>query len=185
MFSVSFVLKYSYYKEDMSVFLTVYITTLFVFVQYSPRWGSLTNWDTKINSWVPWDSYPRKTPLAMPSNNWKLHTRPLVRKGAPHQQTRNSLKVTKKKKEEIGFESQMGVWHQDKLTNSPSFVIKLWLWLWAGCNCRLRIVRNYWKVLLSEIIGSVMELMQSSSSWVHCESRASVAGARGQFGNPE
>jgi hypothetical protein len=51
-------------------------------------------WDNKILSWVPRDSDPKKTPLARPSNSWKAKTRPLVRKGAPHQQTRNCLKHT-------------------------------------------------------------------------------------------
>jgi hypothetical protein len=49
---------------------------------------------------------PEKTALTMPSNNWKLQTRLLVREGAPHQQTRNCLKIIKER--EIGHGTQMG-----------------------------------------------------------------------------
>jgi hypothetical protein len=38
--------------------------------------------------------------LAMPSNSSKLQARPLVKEGAPHQQTRNCLKIIKKKEKE-------------------------------------------------------------------------------------
>jgi hypothetical protein len=50
----------------------------------SPGWGSLKNWGNKICSWVLRDS---ELALTMPSNNGKLQARPLVRGGAPHQQT--------------------------------------------------------------------------------------------------
>jgi hypothetical protein len=51
---------------------------------------------SKIGPWVARDSDPRKTVLARPSSNWKLQTRPGVREGAPHQQTRNFLQIIKK-----------------------------------------------------------------------------------------
>jgi hypothetical protein len=38
----------------------------------------------------------------------KLQTRLLVREGAPHQQTRNSLKIIKEIRGKIGRRSQMG-----------------------------------------------------------------------------
>jgi hypothetical protein len=41
------------------------------------------------------DSDPRNTALTMLGNTSKLQTRPFVREGAPHQQTRNSLTVLK------------------------------------------------------------------------------------------
>jgi hypothetical protein len=40
-------------------------------------------------SWVPRDSAPRRTALARTISNWKRQTRPLVREGVPHQQTRS------------------------------------------------------------------------------------------------
>jgi hypothetical protein len=43
-----------------------------------------------------------------PSNNWKLQTRLLVRKGAPHQHTCNCLKIIKERRI-IGRGSQMGL----------------------------------------------------------------------------
>jgi hypothetical protein len=43
------------------------------------------------------------TALANTSSNCKLQTRPLVREGAPYQQTRNSLKIVKKKKKKNWF----------------------------------------------------------------------------------
>jgi hypothetical protein len=42
-----------------------------------------------------WDSDRRMTALARASSNCKRQTRPLVRKSAPHQQTRNSPTVIK------------------------------------------------------------------------------------------
>jgi hypothetical protein len=43
----------------------------------------------------PRDSDPRMTALARPSSNCKRQTRPVVRKSAPHQQTRNCPTVIK------------------------------------------------------------------------------------------
>jgi hypothetical protein len=54
--------------------------------------GSLKNSDKNIRSWVPCDSDQRKS-LAMPSNDWKLQTRPFVKEGTPQQ---TSLKIIKK-----------------------------------------------------------------------------------------
>jgi hypothetical protein len=61
-------------------------------VTWSSRLGESKKIETKLCSWVPWDSDPRKTALAMASNIWKLRTRPLVRKGVLHQHNRNCLK---------------------------------------------------------------------------------------------
>jgi hypothetical protein len=60
---------------------------------------------------------PRRTLLTMPSNNWKLQTRPLVRDGTQQQQTQNSLNIIKWGRRKIGHWSQMGAWHQDRLVN--------------------------------------------------------------------
>jgi hypothetical protein len=51
---------------------------------------------------------PRKTAPAMPSNNLKLQTRPLVRQGAQHQQISNCLKIIKERRRKVGHGSQMG-----------------------------------------------------------------------------
>jgi hypothetical protein len=48
-------------------------------------------WDSEVWSLVPWGSDPRMTALARSSSNCKQQTCPLVREGAPHQQTRNCL----------------------------------------------------------------------------------------------
>jgi hypothetical protein len=53
----------------------------------------------------------------------KLQTRLLVREGAPHQQTRNCLKINKERRKKIGRGSQMGAWHQDRLAYWPSVEI--------------------------------------------------------------
>jgi hypothetical protein len=52
-------------------------------------------WDSKIWSWVPWDLGSRMTTLARTSTKCKRQTRPLIREGATHQQTRNSLTIIK------------------------------------------------------------------------------------------
>jgi hypothetical protein len=44
---------------------------------------------------VPRESDPKMTSLARTRSNCKRQTRPLVREGAPHQQTRNCLTVIK------------------------------------------------------------------------------------------
>jgi hypothetical protein len=59
------------------------------------RKGKSRIWDSKIWSRVPLDSDPRMTALARTSSNCKQQTHPLVREGAPHQQTRNCLTVIK------------------------------------------------------------------------------------------
>jgi hypothetical protein len=58
---------------------------------------------------------PRKTVLAMPKNNCKLQTRPLVRKDAQNQQPYNCLKIIKERRRKIGRWPQMGALHQDSL----------------------------------------------------------------------
>jgi hypothetical protein len=57
-----------------------------------PGWGGLKNRGNKLCSRVQWDSDLRKDALAMPGKNWKVQTRPLVREGAPRQETRNCKK---------------------------------------------------------------------------------------------
>jgi hypothetical protein len=50
-----------------------------------------------MEQYVNVDSDPRTATLVMANKNCKLQTRPLVREGAPHQQTRRYLKMIKKK----------------------------------------------------------------------------------------
>jgi hypothetical protein len=57
--------------------------------------GKSRIWDSKIWSQVPEDSDPRMTAVATASSYCKRQTRPLVREGAPHQQTHNCLTVIK------------------------------------------------------------------------------------------
>jgi hypothetical protein len=71
-------------------------------------------WDSKMWSWIPKDSDPRMTALARTSSHCKRQTRPIVRKGTPHQQTRNYLTVTK-----IWSWAQAGYWHRDRLADWP------------------------------------------------------------------
>jgi hypothetical protein len=71
----------------------------------------------------PAELRPWKTALAMLSNNWKLQARSLVKEGAPHQQTRNCLKIIKERRGKIGRGTQMGAWHQYRLADWPSVVI--------------------------------------------------------------
>jgi hypothetical protein len=61
-----------------------------------PGWGggSLESETVKI-WWSPRYSDPRMTALMRASSNCKRQTRPHVREGAPHQQTRNCLSVIK------------------------------------------------------------------------------------------
>jgi hypothetical protein len=47
------------------------------------RNGKSQIWDSKIWSWVPRDSDPRKSALGRPSSIYKRQTRPLVREFAP------------------------------------------------------------------------------------------------------
>jgi hypothetical protein len=84
----------------------------------SPRRGSTprqTDWLTvsrkvtlTLTEWsrVPRDSNPRKTALARASSIYERQTRPLVRKGAPQKQDRNS--------------QGDGTQHQDLLTDRQS-----------------------------------------------------------------
>jgi hypothetical protein len=62
-----------------------------------PGWGSLLKWDSKIWSWVLRDLDPWVTALARPRSNCasKIHIHPLVREGAPHQET-HSCQTEKK-----------------------------------------------------------------------------------------
>jgi hypothetical protein len=63
----------------------------------------------KLRQWVPRDSDPRKTVLARPSKKWKPQTRPLVRKGGTHHETRNCLKATEARRREIGRGRRWGL----------------------------------------------------------------------------
>lgn len=47
-----------------------------------------------------------------PSSNWKLQTRPHVREGAPHEQSRFFLTVMK-----FGYGTQMGAWYKGGLAD--------------------------------------------------------------------
>jgi hypothetical protein len=53
------------------------------------RKGKSQIWDSKMWSWVPRDSNPRKIALARASSIYKRQTRPLVREDAPQKQDRN------------------------------------------------------------------------------------------------
>jgi hypothetical protein len=55
--------------------------------------------------------------------HWKLQTRLLAWEGALQQQLRNCLKIIKERRKEIGFEYQMGAWHQDRQADWLSVVI--------------------------------------------------------------
>jgi hypothetical protein len=127
------------------------------------RLGESQNRDNEICSWIPWDSDPRKTALGMPSKNWKLQTRLLVREGAPNQQTRKYLKVIKERTLN-GCESQMGAWHQDRLADWLSIVMWHWLWLWL------------WLELVCQLVSYITDGFQllEAGSW-----------NRGQFEKPE
>jgi hypothetical protein len=59
-----------------------------------------------------WDSDARITALVWASSNCKQQNHPLVRDGAPQQQTRNSLTVIK-----IWSWAQIDAEHQDKLVD--------------------------------------------------------------------
>jgi hypothetical protein len=59
------------------------------------RKGKSRIWDSKIWSRVPRNSDMRMIVLARVSSSCKRQTRPVVREGAPHQQTRNCLTVIK------------------------------------------------------------------------------------------
>jgi hypothetical protein len=76
------------------------------------RKGKSQIWDSKIWTWVPRGSDPRKTALARASSTYKTQTRPLVREGAPQKQDRNCLTVIN-----IWSWAPDGAWHQDLLTD--------------------------------------------------------------------
>jgi hypothetical protein len=59
------------------------------------RKGKCRIWDSKLWLRVPRDSGPRMTALAKASSNSERQTRPLAWETAPHQQTSNSLTVTR------------------------------------------------------------------------------------------
>jgi hypothetical protein len=93
------------------------------------RWqnGKSQIWDSKIRSWVPRDSDPRKNALARASSIYKRQTRPLVREGAPQKQDCNCQTVIN-----IWSWAPDGVRHQDLLTDWPS--VAMWLWLWLDAT---------------------------------------------------
>jgi hypothetical protein len=61
----------------------------------APMLGEYRIWDSKIWSLVPEDTDQRMTALAKARSNCKWQTHPLITKGAPHQQTRKCVTVTK------------------------------------------------------------------------------------------
>jgi hypothetical protein len=81
------------------------------------RLGEFRTYDSEVWSWVPRGSDPRMPALARTSRNYKRQTRPLVREGAPFQQTHNCLTVTK-----IWSWPPDGVLHQDRLADWQSVV---------------------------------------------------------------
>jgi hypothetical protein len=86
------------------------------------RWrkGKSQIWDSKIWSWVPRYSDPRKTTLARASSIYKRQTRPLVREGFPQWQDRDCQTV-------------INIWSwapEDLLIDCPS--VAMWLWLWVA-----------------------------------------------------
>jgi hypothetical protein len=83
------------------------------------RWGSGI-WEINIWSRVQRNSDLRITALSKASNNCKTETRPLVKEGIPHQQTRNRL--TEKSS---GLGLKIDDWHQETL-----ILTRLWIWLW-------------------------------------------------------
>jgi hypothetical protein len=87
------------------------------------RWGEWKIWDSRIWSWAPWDSDSTKIVL---ESKCKLQTRLLVREGAPHQQTRNCLRIIFRKELVTGLR-----WVPETKTDWPtdSVVTQLWLWL--------------------------------------------------------
>jgi hypothetical protein len=94
----------------------------------------------------------RKAALAMPSNNWKLQARPLFREGAPHQQTRNYLKIIKDRRK-IGHGPQVGAWHQDRLR------------LWLVLNGPTQFILQYKPSLSSQTAGISDTSIQRRIPW--------------------
>jgi hypothetical protein len=62
---------------------------------WASRLGKSWIWDSKIWSRVPRDPEERMTALTRTSSNYKRQTHPLIREGAPRQQNRKYLTVTK------------------------------------------------------------------------------------------
>jgi hypothetical protein len=60
---------------------------------WTSLWEETQIWASKLWPWVPQDSDTRISVLVMPISNCKLQTKLIVREGAPHQQTRNCLKI--------------------------------------------------------------------------------------------
>jgi hypothetical protein len=134
-----------------------------------PGWRSLKNRGNKLRSWVLWYSDLRKAVLAMSRKNWKLQTRLLVSDGAPHQKTRNCLKIIKGRRGKIGRGSQMGAW--------------LWLWLVVSvlrkCVC-VRYVycegvaQDIWQLLVGSCTlfiwtGGHVSLRVVNATWIALE----------------
>jgi hypothetical protein len=61
----------------------------------------------------------------MHSRNWKPQTGLSDREGAPHQQIRNCLEILKERRRKIGRGSQIGAWHQDRLTVGANITLTL------------------------------------------------------------
>jgi hypothetical protein len=90
---------------------------------WSSRLGQYRIWDSKIRvwSWVPRDSGPRMGALARASSNFKRHTRPLAREGAPCKEMTNCLTAPK-----VWSWALDWTWKQDSLVNWPLVGTQFW-----------------------------------------------------------
>jgi hypothetical protein len=103
--------------------------------------GESRIWDSKIWPWIPRDSDLRTTALARARSNYKWETHPLVKVGAPHQQTHNCLTVTKiwswaidggltPRHPETASEDESGdrrqVWEASRHSMRPSDKLSVW-----------------------------------------------------------
>jgi hypothetical protein len=108
------------------------------------RKGKPRIWDSKIWPRILQDSDPKMTALARTSSNCKQQTRPLVREGAPDQQTRNCQTIIK-------------IW---SLAPNGCFVPRQTGRLTVGRNITLTLTL-FWSV----------EDTRELQSWVSCRSR--------------
>jgi hypothetical protein len=96
---------------------------------------------------------------------WRnMQTRLLVREGAPHQQTRDRIKVIKERRRQIGRGSQMGAWHQERLADWLLVAIDLSsIKLVTGQSSRNN---SCWQVPIDKTRRQKMELVRAM--WVKC-----------------
>jgi hypothetical protein len=95
---------------------TLYLGDLNIRV-WSIRLGDSRIWDSKIWLWVQRDLDSKMTARARTSSNCKRQIHRLVREGAPRQQTRNCVAVTK-----VWSWAPNAVRHQDRMAAWPSVV---------------------------------------------------------------